>query len=284
MEVGLSLMSVRPQLMPELAARAEELGYESVFAPDHLLFPVHFSSRYPGSPDGEFPYPRDMPLYDPWLALMDVARATKTIRLGTAIYVLALRHPMVAARLITTLDVLSGGRVLVGVGSGWLAEEFKALGIEPRTRFRRTEEAAQIMRLLWTDKETEYHGEHFDFGPVYFEPKPATKPHPPILFGGYSDAALRRAVRFGDGWLSGGGAEGIEAIAALMQRVEELRDEYGITRPFQVTILEGRPEPSFLKGMADLGVHRVVVMPWTRSRDAFTGMEAYAEEARSVLR
>ena len=284
MEVGLSLFSVRPDRMPDFAVRAEELGYESVFAPDHVTFPVKFDSPYPGSPDGVFPYPLDTPLFDPWIALTQVAQVTTTIKLGTAIYVLALRHPIVAARAITTLDVLSGGRTIVGIGAGWLGEEFVALGIDPRTRFSRLEECVEAMRVLWTEREAEYHGNHFDFAPLYFEPKPVASPHPPILFGGYSDAALRRAVRFGDGWLSGGGAQDLAEIAALMRRIDALREELEVSRPFQVTILESRPEPAFLAGMAELGVHRALVMPWTRNRDAFAGMEAYAEEAWSVLR
>ena len=283
MELGLSLMAIRPERMPELAVRAEELGYESVFAPDHVVFPASFDSKYPGSADGEFPYPRDMPLYDPFVSLMQIARATTKIKLGTAIYVLALRHPILTARLVSTLDALSNGRVLLGIGAGWLKEEFTALGLDPRTRFDRFEEAVEVLRLLWTDKEVEYHGKHFDFAPVYFEPKPIAKPNPPILFGGYSEKALRRAVRLGDGWLSGGDAAGLESIEALIRRVAELREELEVTRPFQITILEGKPEPAFVEGLAKLGIERLVVMPWTRTKEAMAGMEAFAEMARSVL-
>lgn len=287
MELGVSLMAIRPDLMPQLAVRAEELGYESVFAPDHVAFPVSFDSKYPGSDDGDFPYPKDMPLYDPWICLMQVAQATKTIKLGTAIYVLALRHPLAAARLISTLDHLSNGRVLVGIGAGWLEEEFRVLGIDPRTRFSRMEESVEAIRLLWTEEQPEYHGKHFDFAPTWFTPKPIAKPHPPILFGGYSDNALRRAVRLGDGWLSGGdsGAEdgGLEAVAKLQRRVKELQEELEVDRPFQITILERRPGADFVAGLAELGVHRMVVMPWTRTREAMEGLESFAEEARSVL-
>ncbi len=249
MEVGLSLFSVRPDRMPEFAQRAEELGYESVFAPDHVTFPVHFDSKYPGAEDGAFPYPLDTPLFDPWIALTQVAKVTTTIKLGTAIYVLALRHPIIAARAVTTLDVLSGGRAILGIGAGWLGEEFAALGIDPKTRFSRLEECVEVIRALWTESEVEYHGNHFDFAPLYFEPKPIAAPNPPILFGGYSDAALRHAVRFGDGWLSGGGARDLGEIEALMRRIEDLRAEFGATRPFQVTILESRPQRPSLPGL-----------------------------------
>src|SRR5512134_3217641 len=110
---------MRPDSMPELAAHAEQLGYESVFVPDHLVIPVEFASKYPGTADGDFPYPAGTPLYDPWVVLAMIAQTTTTIRLGTAVYILALRHPIVTARDVVTLDVLSGGRVILGVGVGW---------------------------------------------------------------------------------------------------------------------------------------------------------------------
>lgn len=282
MELGLSLVAIRPERMPELAARAEEIGYDSLWAPDHVIFPVHFESKNPETPDGEA-YPPGIPLYDPWISLQQCAQVTSTIKLGTAIYILALRHPLEVARMVATLDHLSGGRVILGVGAGWLGEEFEALGINPKTRFSRLEESVEAIRALWTDKEAEYHGKHFDFDPVYFEPKPKT----PIVFGGYSDNALRRAVRLGDGWLSGGdsgeGEAGLEAIAFLQRRVQELQEEMEIDRPFPITVVERAPGPDFVEGLAKLGVERLVVLPWTRSKEAIEKMEAYYEVARSVL-
>src|SRR6476620_8233958 len=115
MELGLNLVMVRPDHMLALAARAEELGYESVFVPDHLFFPVRAASPYPYTSDGSFPFPFDAPLYDPWIVLMGIAQVTSTIKLGTAVFVLPLRHPFVTARAVTTLDVLSGGRAILGV-------------------------------------------------------------------------------------------------------------------------------------------------------------------------
>src|SRR5436305_1914895 len=152
MKLGLNLVMVRPDHMPAIAARAEVLGYESVWVPDHLFFPAQIASSYPYSSDGSFPFPLDAPLFDPWLVLLQIAQATSTIKLGTAVYVLPLRHPFVTARAVTTLDVFSGGRAILGVGAGWLAEEFTALGLDPRTRFSRTEEAIEILRALWTQR------------------------------------------------------------------------------------------------------------------------------------
>ena len=161
--------------MPAIAARAEAVGYGSVFVPDHVVFPVRVESPYPYTPDGSFPFALDTPLYDPWVILSTIAAATSTITLGTAIYVLPLRHPLVTARAVTSLDVLSGGRAILGVGVGWLAEEFTTLGLEPKRRFSRTEECIEVLRALWTQEEPEYHGRHFDFDPVHFAPRPVQR-------------------------------------------------------------------------------------------------------------
>jgi probable F420-dependent oxidoreductase len=268
--------------MPELAARAEALGYESVFVPDHLAFPVHFGSKYPGTGDGSFPDPLETPLYDPWIVLAQIARATTALRLGTAVYLLALRHPIAAARAVSSLDALSGGRVILGIGVGWLAEEFSALGIDPRTRFSRTEECVRALRALWTEKQPEFHGRHFDFGPLWFEPKPLCSPHPPILFGGDSDKALQRAVRLGDGWLSGGVHGNTDWIAERMARIGEWRAGSGATGPFSVSILDPHPDERALARMAELGVERVVVMPWASNREAPRAIETFAATARRL--
>src|SRR4051794_35744385 len=230
--------------MAGLAAHAEGLGYESVFVPDHVVIPVEFASRYPGTADGGFPYGNAVPLYDPWTLLATIGAATTTIRLGTAIYVLALRHPLVTARHVVTLEALVGGRVVLGVGVGWLTEEFAALGIDSRTLFSRTEEAAIALRRLWTEPEPTFAGEHFAFERVHFEPKPVSQPHPPILFGGDSDGALRRALRSGDGWMSGGVAGDMDDVAALVARLAAARHhlahdfepELDPDRPFGLTV------------------------------------------------
>ena len=174
MKLGLNLVRVRPTHMPALAARAETLGYESVFVPDHVVIPVAFTSRYPGTDDGGFPYGDAVPLYDPWTVLTTIGTATTRIRLGTAVYLLGLRHPIVTARHAVTLEALVGPRLVLGVGVGWLTEEFAALGIEPRTRFSRAEEAAVALRRLWTEPGASFRGRHFDFAPVHLAPPPAT--------------------------------------------------------------------------------------------------------------
>lgn len=300
MKLGLNLVRVRPDRIPALAARAEALGYESVFVPDHVVVPVAFDSRYPGTSDGSFPYGGDVPLFDPLVVLAMVAQATTRIRLGTAIYLLPLRHPLVTARTIATLDVLSGGRVILGVGVGWLAEELEALGIDPASRVGRAEEASVALRRLWTETEPSFEGRHFSFAPVHFEPKPLTRPHPPILFGGDSDAALRRALRFGDGWISGGVATTVAEVAALVGRLGELRSTMGEQGEpgaaavggdragargadrFEITVLFPDPSPDDLDRLVSLGVDRVVAMPWDRSSAAPAAIERFGEAAAAV--
>lgn len=279
MEIGLNLSVANPRRAHELAILAEDLGYESVFVPDHLFIPVHVDDKYPGTPDGAFPWPQDIPLYDPFVLLARIAEHTSRIKLGTGIYILPLRHPIVAARAITAVDVLSNGRVILGVGVGWLRQEFRDLGIDPATRFRRTEESAEALRVLWTEKECEYHGDHFDFGPLYFEPKPVSAPHPPILFGGESEKALVRAVRYGDGWISGGG----EDAAAKVRRIAELRAEHGHVGPFDLTVLLFDPDERTIADLAAAGVDRLVVAPWTSNREAPAKIEEFAARAASAL-
>jgi probable F420-dependent oxidoreductase len=280
-ELGLNLVMVRPEHMPEVAARAEAAGYGSVFVPDHVVFPVQVDSAYPYSPDGSFPFPLDTPLYDPWIVLTSIAATTTTIKLGTAVYVLPLRHPFVTARAVTSLDVLSGGRAVLGVGAGWLAEEFTALGLDPKRRFSRTEECIEVLRALWTEATPSYHGRHFDFDAVHFAPRPATDPHPPILLGGDSDRALERAARLGDGWISGGTASDLAEIEATVTMLRELRARSAATAPFDVTVLMPRPTVDDLARLEAIGVDRVVIIPWNRGRDAIPALEAFAETAMS---
>jgi probable F420-dependent oxidoreductase len=277
MELGLNLVMVRPEAMPEVAARAEAAGYGSVFVPDHVIFPARVESPYPYSPDGSFPFPLDTPLHDPWVVLTSIAAATTTIQLGTAVYVLALRHPFVTARAVTSLDVLSGGRVLLGVGAGWLAEEFTAMGLDPRRRFSRLEECIEILRALWTAPPVAHDGPLFQFDAVNFAPRPVREPHPPILLGGDSDAALSRAARIADGWMSGGVATDLGEIEARVAKLRALRAERSPGTPFDVTVLFPRPTADDLARLEAAGVDRVVLIPWDRGRDAIPALVAYAE-------
>ncbi|MBY0278626.1 LLM class F420-dependent oxidoreductase [Candidatus Binatia bacterium] len=265
------------QLVP-VAQRAEELGFESVWVAEHLVFPTTFESRYPYTEDGVPPINPATPLLDPLMVLAQIAAVTTRIRLGTNIYLLPLRHPLVTARLGVTLDVLSNGRLSLGVGVGWLAEEFAAAGVDFARRGALFRECVRALRTLWTESEPEFHGKSFSFGPVKFEPKPVQKPHPPILVGGETDAALKRAAEIGDGWY--GVRHTPESVVPVLAKLNELRRAAGRDHlPFEVTVGPSAAslDRDVLARFADAGVHRVVSLPWTRAREAMDGLARFAE-------
>jgi len=274
MKLAISLGMLHPRAFREVTEAADRLGFESVWLPEHLVFPVDMSgSPHPG--EGAPPVPPSTPVFDAFAYLSYLAGRTERIRLGTNVYLLGLRHPFVAARAIQTLDVVSGGRAEVGVGAGWLRQEWTAAGLDPGTRGRRLDEALMVCRRLWTEEVVEHHGEFFDFGPVMFEPKPVQRPHPPIHVGGESEAALRRAARLGDGWYGLGHTP--DSARALVERLRGLRREAGREEaPFQVTVGGAVERPEDLTAWEKAGVDRVVVKPWRRSRDAVASLEAFS--------
>ncbi len=278
MKLGVPLFLLRPQRMATVARRAEELGFESVWLPEHLIFPAEINSPYPYSVDGTAPIDPSTPLLDPLVLLAQVAAVTTRIRVGTNVYVLPLRHPIQTARMAVTLDVVSAGRLSLGIGAGWLAEEFAAVDVDFARRGARTRECIRAIRALWTEDTIEFRGKFFSFGPVKFEPKPVQRPHPPILLGGESEAALRRAAELGDGWF---GVRHTPASAReKRQRLEEHRRAAGVgDRPFETTIsVDGTTvDRETLAGFADAGIDRVVALPWRRDREAEHGLEELAK-------
>ena len=278
-KVGIPLFLLRPEQLVSVARRAEELGFESVWVAEHLVFPTTFNSRYPYTEDGVPPVNPATPLLDPLMVLAQIAAVTSRIRLGTNIYLLPLRHPLVTARLGVTLDVLSNGRFSLGVGVGWLEEEFVAAGVDFARRGALLRECVRALRVLWTESEPEFHGKTFSFGPVKFEPKPVQKPHPPILVGGESEAALKRAAEIGDGWY--GVRHTPESVVPLIARLRELRAAAGREYlPFEITVgpAAARLDRDALARFADAGVDRVVSLPWTRAREAMDGLQRLAEK------
>jgi probable F420-dependent oxidoreductase len=276
-KVGIPLFMLRPEQMAPVAQHAEKLGFESVWVAEHLVFPTAFRSKYPYTADGVPPINPATPLLDPLLVLAQIAALTSKIRLGTNIYVLPLRHPLVTARLATTLDVLSGGRFSFGVGVGWLEEEFVAAGVDFARRGALLRECVRAMRVLWTEPEPEFHGRTFSFGPVKFEPKPVQKPHPPILVGGESEAALKRAAEVGDGWYCVKHTP--ESVAPVIAKLRELRAAAGRAElPFEITVGPSADalDRDVLARFAEAGVDRVVSLPWTRAREAFDALDRFA--------
>ena len=194
MKFGVALGRLNPAFFVPVVDEAERLGYESVWLPEHLVFPIEMGgSPFPG--EEHPPVPPSTPVFDAFAYLSFLAGRTEHVKLATHVYLLGLRHPFISARAITTLDIVSGGRAIVGIGAGWLGTEWEAIGLDFASRGRRVDEALDVCRRLWTDEVIEQHGEFFDFGPVMFEPKPVQKPHPPVIVGGESPPALRRAAR-----------------------------------------------------------------------------------------
>jgi probable F420-dependent oxidoreductase len=231
---GLALFGVSPRFYAAIARSAEQNGFESVWMPEHLVLPAQMPPSYPYSASGYPPISPDTPLYDPWVVLGYVAHATDSIRLATNVFILPLRHPLSVARSVVTVDRLSNGRVTLGVGVGWLEEEFVAVGQSFRRRGRRTDDMIPLLRRLWSDDVIEEHTAHFDFGPVKFQPKPR-QPMIPIEVGGTTPAALRRAGRLGDGWIETG-CETLEEAREKLEVVLAARVDAGrAERPFEVS-------------------------------------------------
>jgi len=203
------------------ARAAEELGYDSVWSGDHVVFPVESESAYPYHRGGAYS-PDPLVAYDALIALAVVAGCTERVELGTGVLVLPQRNPLLTAKQLASLDVLSGGRVILGAGAGWLAEEFAALQAPDfRLRAEVLEEWVAILRACWTDDEPRFEGRHYRFDPVHFQPRPVRLI--PILIGGNSPAALRRAGRIGDGWFGTAVtlAEAGASIAAVRSHAEQ---------------------------------------------------------------
>jgi len=207
-----------------LARTAEELGFESIWPVEHVVMPETYTSIYPYSPDGRMPIP-DAAIPDPMIWNTWAAANTRTLKVGTAMVILPQHNPLVYAKALASLDQLSGGRVILGAGIGWLKEEADAVGTDFANRGKRTDEYIEAMKMLWRDRIASYDGEHVSFKDVKCNPRPVREDGIPIHIGGHSKAAARRAGRLGDGFLPLGGS--ISALGALWKLVEETAKAHG---------------------------------------------------------
>jgi probable F420-dependent oxidoreductase len=252
MELGLAHFSTDYGLHPaELAREAEEHGFESLFLPEHTHIPVSRDTPYPGG--GDLP-PEYSHTLDPFVALAAAASVTERIKLGTGVCLVIERDPVVTAKEVATLDHISGGRFLFGVGAGWNIEEMENHGTDPSTRFRRMRESVEAMKAIWTEDEAEYHGRIVDFDPLWSWPKPVQKPHPPVLVGGLGDRVLDRVVAYGDEWIP----NRVKSPEALGERIEELgqRAEAAGRERIPVTVFGAKPEVRLLERLRAAGVTR----------------------------
>lgn len=239
MQLGLFLPTATPfanaEWLHEVAAQVEERNIDTVWVPEHVVQFEQYASSYPYSPDGKMPIPSGSGMLDPFATLSFLAAATNTVRLGTAICLLAQRNPVYAAKEIATLDWLSGGRVDLGIGVGWLQEEYEAVGVPWTKRGSRTEECVDVMKTLWCDEVSAYEGDNYSLPPCSMHPKPIQSPHPPIHVGGESDAAINRAARVGQGWHTFGRLP--DQVPEALERLDRELESAGRTREgFQVTV------------------------------------------------
>ncbi|MFP6634501.1 MAG: LLM class F420-dependent oxidoreductase [Dehalococcoidia bacterium] len=224
-----------PANLRTLAQRAESLGFDSAWVSDHIILPRSVDSFYPYAANGVATFRPDEDYYEPLAALNFLAGCTQKIRLGTHVLILPYRNPVLTAKMISTLDVLSEGRFILGAGVGWMEEEFKAPGLDTfAQRGAVTDEYIQLFKELWTKDNPEFQGEHYQLSESGFQPKPVQKPHPPIWIGGHTNPAIRRAAKYGDGWMP----IGLRPPAIL--EPEELAEK--ITRLRRLTMEAGRPE------------------------------------------
>ena len=239
MEFGVALPNLggmaRPEDLVGLAQRVEELGFDSVWVSDHVVLPVKVESRYPYSSSGEFGIGSDEDILEPFTTLTFIAAMTKKVRLGISVLVLPYRHPVLNTKHLATLDVLSGGRTIVGVGAGWMKEEFDALDADCENRGRVTDEHIKVFKALCTEDEPAFEGEFYRLKGIKLFPKPVQKPHPPVWVGGTSRRAMRRAAILGDGWHVVRMRP--QELARGSQDLLQIRSDHGLPKDgFQVSI------------------------------------------------
>jgi probable F420-dependent oxidoreductase len=232
-EFGVSLPNIGmhdPMAVRLVAEQAEAAGLDSVWAADHIVLPTGSTSPYPYHTEGEFLIPPGMPFMDQFTCLAYVAGMTKNVKLGTAVNLLPLRHPLAVAKTVATLDVLSGGRSILGVAAGWLAEEFDALGIEFKDRGKMLDEGLDVLREIWTKPNASFDGRFYQFHDVAAYPQPQQKPYPPIWVGGHTKPVMRRAARIGDRWLPPLFGTTPQSLAEAYSHVRDMAEEYGRPR------------------------------------------------------
>jgi probable F420-dependent oxidoreductase len=262
MKLGISFANSgkfsRPEVFVELARDCETVGIESIWTVEHVVIPQPHMP-YPGSKDGQMPGGDEVPIPDPLIPLAYAAAITSRLKFSTGVIILPQRHPLYLAKQLATLDLLSNGRLMVGIGSGWMKEEFDSLQIAFNVRGARTDESIQAMRILWRDAAASFHGKHFNFREVKSYPKPVQKDGIPIHIGGHSLAAARRAGRYGDGFFPT-----LTSPEKLGELFDVARDEAKKTgrSPDAIELSAmTAPKPDSVKALRDIGVSRIVLAP-----------------------
>jgi len=271
----------------EIARFAEEMGFHGLMSGDHAVYPESIVPNYPYSESGVPPMQPDDEYPDQTAIFAAMAAVTSKLLFTCGVYVLPLRNPHEVARASATLAILSDNRFILGVGIGWMKEEFDIYGVDFHQRGKITDEIIEVLQSLWSGQMVEYHGAHFDFPRVQLSPAPST--HPPIYVGGSSEIALRRAARVGGGYIGAGTAP--DDVGPLLQRLNELRQEYGRDHlPFEAMIgISASPSLTLYQRLADRGLESTVAPPFQYALgkkhstvdEKKQSMETYAE---SIMR
>jgi probable F420-dependent oxidoreductase len=265
-------MYAAPDDWVTLTQVAEAAGFDQVSLSDHVFYPDKLDSSYPYSATGRPIFPPETQWPDVWVMTGALAAVTERITFSTHVYVLPARNPFVVAKAVGTAAHLSGGRVLLGVGAGWMREEFTQLEQPFERRGARMEEQIEVLRTLWRGGMVEHHGEFYDFDRLEMAPVPADPV--PILIGGHSDTALRRAARIGDGWM--GVYYGLDELLAIVERLQAFRREYGTAeRPFEIqaSVVDQLPTPDVCARLEAAGVTAIVTSAWMMEGLQFASLD-----------
>ena len=281
MKYGLTMFATDYAIPPdELAIAVEQRGFESLFFPEHTHIPVSRRTPYPAGGDLPKEY---WHTHDLFVALAAAAAVTKKIKIGSGICLLIERDPIVTAKEVATVDALSNGRLLFGIGGGWNVEEMENHGTLFKTRWKLLRERVLAMKEIWTKEEAEFHGELVNFDPIWSYPKPVQKPHPPVLLGGHSSRALQRVVDYCNGWLPIG-ARATDLIGGIKKLGELAREAGKKPSDFPVSVYGAPADPETLARYAEAGVERILF--WVPSKDRDTVLpvlDKYAALAQKPL-
>jgi probable F420-dependent oxidoreductase len=240
----------------ELGKALEERGFESVWAPEHSHIPLSRKTPFPAGGDLPKKYYDAM---DPFVTLTMAAAATKTLKVGTGVCLVAQRDPIQTAKLVASIDTVSGGRFLFGIGNGWNRDEMEDHGTDFTQRHKLARERVEAMKAIWTQSKAEYHGEFVNFDPMMTWPKPVQKPHPPVIVGGAFPYSARRAIRYGDGWIPQASRGAYSEIADMIPEFRKMATEAGRdASKIEITVWFPKKDADLMKRYQDLGVSRVV--------------------------
>jgi probable F420-dependent oxidoreductase len=278
MKIGVAMFFTDYSMTPqELGVAAEERGFDSLWSPEHSHIPVSRESAFPSG--GELPK-KYYDAMDPFVALMAAAAVTRRIKVGTGVCLVAQRDPIQTAKQVASIDQLSNGRFLFGIGNGWNKDEMHNHGTVFKTRHKLARERVEAMKVIWSKSKPEYHGEMVNFDPMMTWPKPVQKPHPPIWVGGAFPYGARRAIRYGDGWMPHRSRPHYANVRDFLPEFRKLAAE--ANREIPVTIWGGRDE-GMLKQDRDAGVVRVIIsLDSAKSDDVLPELDRWSKIAEQV--